>query len=113
MPYPGLRPDLIISSQKMTDRNILVIKDPVTGKFFQLKEMEYFIANLFDGKTRNKSIADSQRGAILKPGRLMIGGAIVIAMIYVLVFVKAYIQIFVLDLFISCIIFIYRIINAL
>ena len=53
-----LRTDLDISKQESAGKTVYIIKDPSTGRFFRLKEMEYFIANLFDGKNDSESIAD-------------------------------------------------------
>ena len=57
-PYMKFRSDLEISKQDASGKIVYVIKDPVNSRFFRLKEMEYFIACLFDGKTGCESIAD-------------------------------------------------------
>lgn len=46
-----LRPNLVVSQQEMTDGTAFVVKDPSTGRFFRLKEPEYFIARQLDGST--------------------------------------------------------------
>ena len=43
------RSDLNISQQEASGKTVYIIKDPVSGKYFRLKEIEYFIATLFDG----------------------------------------------------------------
>lgn len=48
-PRLKLRPDLIISHQSENGIDYYVVKDPVSGRFFRLKEKEYQIASLFDG----------------------------------------------------------------
>jgi multidrug efflux pump subunit AcrA (membrane-fusion protein) len=47
-PRPKLRSDLIISCQRENGTEYYVVKDPLSGRFFRLKEKEYYIATLFD-----------------------------------------------------------------
>ena len=49
--YPKFRDDLIISRQEFEKVTYYVIKDPITRKFFRIKEFEYFITRKLDGKT--------------------------------------------------------------
>jgi putative peptide zinc metalloprotease protein len=56
-PHPKFRDDLIISQQEFEKTTYFVIKDPVTNKFFRVKELEYFIAQRLDGKTSPEEIA--------------------------------------------------------
>lgn len=55
---PKIRDDLIIRelTGKDSSRNF-VIKDPLTGLFFQVREPEYFIISSFDGTRRISDIA--------------------------------------------------------
>ncbi|MFQ6032637.1 MAG: hypothetical protein ACE5K2_06925, partial [Candidatus Zixiibacteriota bacterium] len=55
--YPKFRGDLIISQQKFEKVTYYVIKDPITRKFFRLKEFEHFITQNLDGKTPPEEIA--------------------------------------------------------
>ncbi|MCK4386215.1 MAG: hypothetical protein KAW52_08135, partial [candidate division Zixibacteria bacterium] len=55
--YPKFRDDLIISQQEFEKVTYWVIKDPITQKFFRIKEFEYFITQNLDGKTPAEEIA--------------------------------------------------------
>jgi putative peptide zinc metalloprotease protein len=57
--YPKFRDDLIISRQEFEKTTYYVIKDPITNKFFRIKELEYFIARRLDGKTSPDEITRS------------------------------------------------------
>ncbi len=46
---PKLREGLVVSRQLSTGTTTFVIKDPARGRFFQLRELEYFIAQQLDG----------------------------------------------------------------
>jgi len=52
-----LRSDLLIRPQEEGGRTVFVIKDPVTGRFFQLREPEHFLITQMDGVT---SAADAE-----------------------------------------------------
>jgi len=54
--YPSFRKDLIISQQEYEGKTYYVVKDPVTRKFFRLKEPEYFITQNLDGAKSNQEI---------------------------------------------------------
>ncbi|MCP4580000.1 MAG: HlyD family efflux transporter periplasmic adaptor subunit [candidate division Zixibacteria bacterium] len=54
---PKFRSDLEISEQDSSGQVVFVIKDPISGKFYRLKEMEYFIAGLFNGENDINTIA--------------------------------------------------------
>jgi putative peptide zinc metalloprotease protein len=54
--YPSFRKDLIISQQEYEGKTYYVIKDPITRKFFRLKEPEYFITQSLDGTKSNQEI---------------------------------------------------------
>jgi putative peptide zinc metalloprotease protein len=56
-PVLKFRSDLEISRQDSSGQIVYVIKDPISGKFFRLKEMEYFIAGLFDGQNDIEAVA--------------------------------------------------------
>lgn len=55
--YPRFRDDLIVSRQEFEKVTYYVIKDPVTRRFFRVKEFEYFIARNLDGETAPEDIA--------------------------------------------------------
>jgi putative peptide zinc metalloprotease protein len=64
--YPRLRADLPISPQQTAEGNVYVLKDPASGRFFRLREHEYFVARQLDGLTDLESIrrrAQEQLGA--------------------------------------------------
>jgi len=46
-----LRNDLNVSEQRTADEAIFIVKNPVTGAFFRLREAEWFIALQCDGST--------------------------------------------------------------
>src|SRR6185369_9117241 len=46
-----LRNDLTVSEQRTADETIFIVKNPVTGAFFRLREAEWFIAGQCDGTT--------------------------------------------------------------
>jgi len=56
--YPKFREDLIISQQEYEGKTYYVIKDPLTNKFFRIKEPEYFITRNLDGKKSNQEIIE-------------------------------------------------------
>jgi len=65
---PRLRPDLEIKTQPATDGPVYVLKDPVSGEFYRLREAEYFVARQFDGATSLEAIrekAEAEFGATL------------------------------------------------
>ncbi len=49
--FPSLRRDLVVSRQEHPGGVVYVVKDPVVGRFLRFKELEYFIAQQFDGAT--------------------------------------------------------------
>jgi putative peptide zinc metalloprotease protein len=55
--YPKFRDDLIISQQEFEKVTYYVIKDPVTRKFFRIKEFEHFICRNLDGESSVEQIA--------------------------------------------------------
>jgi putative peptide zinc metalloprotease protein len=55
---PKFRNDLIVSRQEFEGTVYYVIKDPVTRRFFRVKELEYFIARSLDGKTPPEQIPE-------------------------------------------------------
>ncbi len=56
--YPKFRKDLIISQQEYEGKTYYVIKDPLTRKFFRLKEPEHFIAQNLDGEKSNQDLIE-------------------------------------------------------
>jgi len=57
--YLKFRDDLIISQQEFEKTTYYVIKDPITHKFFRIKELEYFITRQLDGKTSPEEVVKS------------------------------------------------------
>jgi putative peptide zinc metalloprotease protein len=58
---PRIRPDLVTSEVKQGGDVSYVVKDPVTQKFFRLKQHEYFIASRLDGRTSLEEIREAYR----------------------------------------------------
>jgi putative peptide zinc metalloprotease protein len=56
--HPKFREDLIISQQEFEKVTYYVIKDPITQKFFRIKEFEHFITKNLDEKTSPEEIAE-------------------------------------------------------
>ncbi len=54
---PKIRDDLIISELEMGGQKYIVLKDPITRRYFRVREPEYFIIRHFDGKNSLESIA--------------------------------------------------------
>ena len=54
--FPKFRTDLIITSQKFAGETFYVLKDPLSQKFFRIKDWEYFITQNLDGKTPAEEI---------------------------------------------------------
>jgi hypothetical protein len=54
---PKLRDDLIVSEQETGGQKYIIVKDPVTFRYFRLREPEYFILRQFDGQTDSNTIA--------------------------------------------------------
>ncbi|HDS01016.1 MAG TPA: hypothetical protein ENO07_03265, partial [candidate division Zixibacteria bacterium] len=47
---PRLREDLIISEQVQAGQTVYIVKDPLSNRFFRLREPEYFLASSLDGE---------------------------------------------------------------
>src|ERR1051325_12174881 len=47
----GLRKDLVVSRHQQRDGVSYIIKDPATGRFFRIGEVEHFLAERLDGVT--------------------------------------------------------------
>jgi putative peptide zinc metalloprotease protein len=58
---PRIRPDLVTSEVKQGGEIMYVVKDPVTQKFFRLKQHEHFIASRLDGRTPLEDIREAYR----------------------------------------------------
>jgi putative peptide zinc metalloprotease protein len=56
---PKLRDDLVISRQDTKEGIGFVVKDPATGRFFRLKEVEHFIAVQLNGSTHLEAARQS------------------------------------------------------
>jgi putative peptide zinc metalloprotease protein len=54
--YPKLRKDLIITSEIFEGKTYYVIKDPITKRFFRIKEPEYLILQRLDGETSTEEV---------------------------------------------------------
>jgi putative peptide zinc metalloprotease protein len=50
-PFQRLRKDLVVSRQCSDGTTSFVLKDPASGRFFRFRELEYLIAQQFDGET--------------------------------------------------------------
>ena len=48
---PRLRRDLIVRTQQTSHETSVIVKDPISRKFFRMGEVEQFIAEQLDGKT--------------------------------------------------------------
>src|SRR5881396_1319307 len=48
---PKLRTDLTVREQQTPDGRSFVVKEPVSGNFFRLREAEHFVARQLDGET--------------------------------------------------------------
>ncbi len=56
---PKLRDDLVISQQETKEGTGFVVKDPATGRFFRLKEVEHFIVRQLNGSTPLDALPES------------------------------------------------------
>jgi putative peptide zinc metalloprotease protein len=68
-----LRDDLVISRQGEADEPIFVVKNPAAERFYRLKEIEYFIAQQFDGTTTPEIVrqrVEEKFGCSLSPENL-------------------------------------------
>jgi len=54
---PELRDDLVVSEQETDGQKVFILKDPVTYRYFRLRDPEYFIVRQFDGRTDCETIA--------------------------------------------------------
>src|SRR5437773_5165753 len=48
---PKLRTDLTVREQQTPDGRFFVVKEPLSGNFFRIREAEHFIAQQLDGET--------------------------------------------------------------
>jgi putative peptide zinc metalloprotease protein len=56
-----LRDDLVVSEQETDGQKFFILKDPVTFRYFRLREPEYYLIRQFDGKTDCDTIAQRLR----------------------------------------------------
>src|SRR2546423_1287537 len=56
---PRLRKDLIVRTQQTAHETSVIVKDPVSRKFFRMGEVEQFIAEKLDEKTPLEAIRQS------------------------------------------------------
>jgi multidrug resistance efflux pump len=71
--YPKLRSDLVVSRQETSGGAAFIVKDPVTGRFFRLKEEEHYIAQQLDGATSQDVVrgrAEERFGILCSPETL-------------------------------------------
>ncbi len=60
---PGiLRHDLVVSRQETPEGAQVVLKDPGSGRFFRLRDLDYFVAQRLDGSTSLDLIAQEVEG---------------------------------------------------
>ena len=64
-----LRPDIVVDRHRYEGRSYYVIKDPVSLRYYRLKENEHFLLQFMDGK---RTLADAQKAyeAHYRPDRL-------------------------------------------
>jgi len=48
---PKLRTDLTVSEQESDGQKYVIIKDPITARYFRLREPEYYLIRQFDGQS--------------------------------------------------------------
>jgi putative peptide zinc metalloprotease protein len=53
---PRFRTDLVVSERRTPEGLAFVLKDPTSGRFFRLRETDYFVARLLDGSTSAETI---------------------------------------------------------
>jgi putative peptide zinc metalloprotease protein len=54
---PKLRDDLIVSEQESGGQTVFVLKDPITRRYFRLREPEYYLVRQFDGSRDFEAVA--------------------------------------------------------
>jgi multidrug efflux pump subunit AcrA (membrane-fusion protein) len=65
--HPKLRCDLPISRQQTADGAVYVLKDPVSERFFRLREHEYLVARQLDGQSDLESVRRSAQEQLGRP----------------------------------------------
>ncbi|MEE9443118.1 MAG: efflux RND transporter periplasmic adaptor subunit [candidate division Zixibacteria bacterium] len=55
--YPKLRSDLVVSEQETGGQKLFVLKDPITFRYFRVREPEFYLINQFNGNTDNEIIS--------------------------------------------------------
>jgi len=58
---PKLRSDLVSSPAQVDGATVYTVKDPIGGKYFRLREPEYWLIHQFDGKTPPEEISQRFR----------------------------------------------------
>ncbi len=56
-PWPKLRQDLVVSEQASDGTAVYILKDPITFRYFRVRELEYFLVRQFDGATDYDTVA--------------------------------------------------------
>jgi putative peptide zinc metalloprotease protein len=64
---PKLRCDLPISRQQTADGAVYVLKDPVSDRFFRLREHEYLVAQQLDGQSDLESVRRNAQERLGRP----------------------------------------------
>ena len=58
-PIPRIREDLVSSRQETQGQVYIIIKDPRTGRYFRLREPEFWLIQRFNGQRTAEDLADS------------------------------------------------------
>lgn len=59
---PKLRDDLVVSEQEADGQKYVILKDPITFRYFRMREPEYYLIRQFDGVADCETIARRFRG---------------------------------------------------
>ena len=59
--FPKLRTDLVASRMEIDGEAVVIVKDPITGRFFKLREPEYWLISQLDGERSPELVAEQFR----------------------------------------------------
>jgi putative peptide zinc metalloprotease protein len=59
--FPKLRSDLVASPMDIDGEAVVVVKDPITGRFFKLRDPEYWLISQLDGARSPEQVAEQFR----------------------------------------------------
>ena len=59
--FPKLRSDLVASPMEVDNEAVVIVKDPITGRFFKLREPEYWLISQLDGERSPEQVAEAFR----------------------------------------------------